>query len=115
MATSSFKLGLLLWAACLFVAARATSETVPLKRAVELAPRYPENRLNLIEAYLKWGEPNNARRELAALEDLWPGARANFVGEAWAASWADWEARLNRLRKKIQGSAKGHEARGEKS
>ena len=29
-----------------------------LERAVELAPQYPENRLNLIEAYLKWGERN---------------------------------------------------------
>jgi hypothetical protein len=25
-----------------------------LQRAVELAPQYPEKRLNLIEAYLKW-------------------------------------------------------------
>ena len=74
-----------------------------LKRAVELAPRYPENRLNLIEAYLQWGEPNNARRELAALEEVWPGARTNFVGEAWAASWADWEPRLKKLKKKIEG------------
>ena len=31
---------------------------------MELAPRYPENRLNLIEAYLKWGERTGAHREL---------------------------------------------------
>jgi len=73
-----------------------------LTRAVELAPGYPENRLNLIEAYLQWREPNNARRELAALEKIWPGARTNFVGEAWAASWADWEARLKKLKQKIE-------------
>jgi tetratricopeptide (TPR) repeat protein len=77
-----------------------------LKRAVELAPRYPENPLNLIEAYLKWGETNNARRELAALEEVWPGARANFAGEAWAASWADWEPRLKKLQRKIEGPPK---------
>jgi len=77
-----------------------------LKRAVELAPGDPENRLNLIEAYLKWGETNNARRELAALEDVWPGARANFVGEAWVASWADWQLRLKKLKKKIEGLPK---------
>jgi hypothetical protein len=81
-----------------------------LIRAVELAPRYPANRLNLIEAYLQWREPNNARRELAALEQLWPAARTNFVGEAWAASWADWEQRLKKLKQKIETSAKPLEA-----
>jgi len=61
-----------------------------LKRAVELAPGYPENRLTLAESYLSWGEPNSARGELATLEAGWPSAHTNFVGEAWAASWADW-------------------------
>ena len=73
-----------------------------LKRAVELAPRYPENGLNMIETYLQWGEPNNAQRELAALEAAWPSARTNFVGAAWAASWADWEPRRQKLKKKIE-------------
>jgi tetratricopeptide (TPR) repeat protein len=77
-----------------------------LKRAVELAPRYPENRLNLVETYLNWGEPNSAQRELTVLETTWPGARTNFVGEAWAASWADWEPRLKMLKKKVEGPAK---------
>jgi tetratricopeptide (TPR) repeat protein len=77
-----------------------------LQRAVELAPLYPENRLNLIEAYLKWGDHGGARRELPALEDMWPGARANLTGIAWAASWEDWEARLKKVRKEVQGSAK---------
>ena len=73
-----------------------------LKRAMELAPGYPENRLNLVETYLSWGEPNSAQRELAALEAGWPSARTNFVGEAWASSWADWEPRLQKLKKKIE-------------
>jgi tetratricopeptide (TPR) repeat protein len=77
-----------------------------LTRAVELAPRYPENRLNLIEAYLQWREPNSARGELAALEEAWPSARTNFVGEAWAASWADWEPRLKKLKKKVEAPTK---------
>jgi tetratricopeptide (TPR) repeat protein len=72
-----------------------------LKRAVELAPGYPENRLNLIETYLSWHEPNNARSQLTALEDLWPSARTNFTGKGWAASWADWEQRLRQSRKKL--------------
>jgi tetratricopeptide (TPR) repeat protein len=73
-----------------------------LKRAVELAPQYPENRLSLIEAYLKWGERTSANRELQGLEAAWPAARTNFVGEAWAASWADWDPRLKKLKKKIE-------------
>ena len=77
-----------------------------LKRAVELVPQYPENRLNLIEAHLKWGERNNAHRELQALEEAWLGARTNFVGETWTASWADWEPRLNKLKKKLEASQK---------
>ena len=77
-----------------------------LKRAADLAPQYPENRLNLIEAYLNWGESNNAQRELAALQRLWSSAHTNFVGEAWAAGWADWEPRLKKLQKKIEAPPK---------
>jgi tetratricopeptide (TPR) repeat protein len=77
-----------------------------LTRAVDLAPRYPENRLNLAESYLGWGEPSKAERELAALEAAWPSARTNFVGAAWAASWADWDPRLKKLQKKIKAPAK---------
>jgi tetratricopeptide (TPR) repeat protein len=73
-----------------------------LRRAVEVAPRYPENRLSLIEAYMKWGERTGACLELQALETAWPAARTNFVGEAWAASWADWEQRLKRLKRKVE-------------
>ena len=83
-----------------------TSARKCLNRAVELAPQYPENRLNLIEAYLEWGERPGAHRELQALEAAWPGARTNFVGEAWAASWADWEPRLKKLKKKIEEHSK---------
>jgi tetratricopeptide (TPR) repeat protein len=73
-----------------------------LQRAVEVAPQYPENRLSLIEAYMKWGDRTGAFRELQTLETAWPAARTNFVGEAWAASWADWEPRLKKLKKKVE-------------
>jgi len=81
-----------------------------LQRATELAPQYPENRLNLIEAYLKWGDRNGARRELKALEERWPSVRANQVGDLWAASWLDWEKRLSRVKKKIEEPSKAIEA-----
>jgi tetratricopeptide (TPR) repeat protein len=73
-----------------------------LRRAVELEPLYPENRLNLIEAYLEWGEHTGAYRELQVLENTWPAARTNFAGEAWAASWADWEQQFRKLQQKIE-------------
>ena len=73
---------------------------------MELAPQFPENRLNLVESNLQWGERNNAGRELKALQETWPSARTNFVGEAWAASWADWQPRLMKLKKKIEEPSK---------
>jgi len=71
-----------------------------LERAVELAPDYPENRLNLLEAFGNWSDRNGVRRELKALDELWPRARIDFTGDAWAASWLDWEYRLKASRKK---------------
>jgi hypothetical protein len=52
-----------------------------LKRAVELAPEYPAKRLNLIEAYLQWGETKSAEHELNSLLQVWPAARTALVGE----------------------------------
>ena len=77
-----------------------------LLRAAEIAPQYPENHLNLVETFLKWSEPNNAQRAWKNFTDTLPVARTNLTGQAWAASWADWEyrraaaeVRLHELRK----------------
>jgi tetratricopeptide (TPR) repeat protein len=86
-----------------------------LEQAVKLAPQYPENRLNLIEAYVKWGELKSARRELAALEAIWASARTNLAGVAWTGSWRDWEPRLGKLRKKLEPAPKGLGAPREKN
>ena len=68
-----------------------------LERAVEVAPDYPENHLNLLEAYLKWDDAKGMRREVIAIKKLWPSAQTNFTGEAWQSNWADWNARRERL------------------
>jgi tetratricopeptide (TPR) repeat protein len=73
-----------------------------LERAVQLAPDYPENRLNLIESYLKWSDKSGVIREIKALEEAWPRARIALTGESWAASWTDWEARRQKIRKKTE-------------
>jgi hypothetical protein len=73
-----------------------------LQAAVDLAPDYPENHLNLAEACLSWGDRNGAKREFKALETIWDDAKVNYSGLRWASSWQDWEKRFAELRKKIQ-------------
>ena len=77
-----------------------------LQRAVELAPEFPENHLNLIETLLKWSDYEAARRALKALEKIWPEAEKQFPGDAWAVNWLDWEKRLNAAKKKIAANTK---------
>jgi len=71
-----------------------------LTKAEKLAPNYPENILNLIEAQLKWGEKSSAQHHIKTADDLWPAAQKEFTGETWASSWLDWNARLESFRKK---------------
>jgi len=73
-----------------------------LQRAVELAPNYPENGLNLIESSWKWGDRTGARRQLATLDAGWAAARTELAGVKWAASWTDWEERRQKIRKKME-------------
>ena len=77
-----------------------------LQRAIELAPEYPENRLELIDSCLKWGDRSQARRELAAAQAIWPKAREKFKGPDWSASWKAWDAQLDALAKKVEEAAK---------
>jgi tetratricopeptide (TPR) repeat protein len=72
-----------------------------LRRAVELEPDYPENRLHLIEAYLRWGDRIGAVREFKALESSWPQAHQKYSGDNWASSWVDWEKGYKKLKEKI--------------
>lgn len=81
-----------------------------LQRAAELAPEYPENGLNLTESCLDWSDRNGARRALKALEEAWPKARARLTGPDWSASWKDWEARLAKVKKKVEDPARALES-----
>jgi tetratricopeptide (TPR) repeat protein len=73
-----------------------------LQKAVEMAPDFPENRLNLIESYLKWDYHTEALRELEDVEKIWPEAQRKYTGEQWALSWVDWDKRLGIIRKKLR-------------
>lgn len=80
-----------------------------LERALELAPDFPENHLNLIEAFLKWDYRTEAARALEKLEKLWPDAQKKFTGDEWTISWIDWNSRLAVVRKRIEGNPKLNE------
>lgn len=77
-----------------------------LEQAEKLAPDYPENHLNLAEAFLRWHDRTEANRELQALDAVWPAARTNLVGQAWETSWADWSARRDAVRQRLAGTSK---------
>jgi len=73
-----------------------------LERSVELAPDYPENHLCLLEAYLKWDDRKNVRRELKIVEELLPKARKVSPARPGAQSWADWDKRWKKIREKVK-------------
>jgi hypothetical protein len=72
-----------------------------LKQSVKLAPDYPENYLHVIESYLKWNEPGDAKKTLRALDAIWPAARTNLTGDKWAQSWDNWSTRRDAARKQL--------------
>ena len=73
-----------------------------LDQAEKLAPDYPENHLNFAESFLQWHESAAAKKELAALDSLWPEAQKEFTGEKWEQSWDDWTMRRAAARKKLE-------------
>lgn len=77
-----------------------------LQTAVRVAPDFPENRLNLVEAYLKLGDTAEARRQLDELENILPEAQKQFTGDEWALSWADWNKRFYVAQKKLEKASK---------
>jgi len=69
-----------------------------LDRSAAVAPDYPENQLNLLEAHLKWRQREEAEKTLKTLDTLWPAARRQFTGVTREKDWVDWSARRAALR-----------------
>lgn len=65
-----------------------------LRRAVELAPDYPENHIALAEALYKEGEPDAARAELVIAEQKAPQWRDD-------AGYSEWKKTIAKLMKKV--------------
>lgn len=64
-----------------------------LERAASLAPGYPPNQLNLAEAQLKWRQRDELAGTIKKMDDIWPAAQTNFVGQSWQQEWREWDAR----------------------
>ncbi len=72
-----------------------------LQRALHLQPDYPENHINLLEAWMKWGDTKLVREAMAKASDVVTAARTNLVGDAWLASWENWDPRWRALQAKV--------------
>lgn len=81
------------------------------QRALKIAPAYPDNLLNLIEAELKWNDRAGAARDMKTLDQLWPAARKKLTGDEWASTWADWEKRKTTFEAKTNESSRTVEPR----
>ncbi len=73
-----------------------------LQRAVDVAPDYPDNQLNLAEAQLKWRQRDALAATLQKMDALWPAAKTNFAGVKWETNWQDWDTRRDRLKTDAQ-------------
>ena len=71
-----------------------------LEKSIERKPLYPENRLAWIEACIKWGDKAAIKVEAKRYSEALAKARQEFTGQAWAASWADWDRRWVIIQKK---------------
>ena len=98
-------LGLLYLEAPTFSVGNRLKAREHLHRAVELCPTYPENRLNLIEAYLRADDIVSAEREMKPLKQTWDKAKMEFTGEQWQNAWVDWEARRKKIEERLARAA----------
>lgn len=76
-----------------------------LHKAVDLAPHYPENRLNLMEACQRWNQNIQLRRQMKDWERNLEAAHDQFSGDRWHWAWIDWEERLKILKEHLAGEA----------
>jgi len=77
-----------------------------LVKAVSIAPEYPDNRLELIEGYFKWGDRTSAEAELETLEELWPKLQKQLTGPKWEPRWKEWQPRFEGFQKKLEKTRK---------
>lgn len=62
-----------------------------LEKAAALSPEYPENRIELLNGYLKWKKPESIRAEVQRISEIWPELKEKFSGEQWEDEWLRWD------------------------
>jgi len=72
-----------------------------LLRAVNLHPEYPENHLNLIEAYLKWHDRKLSIDATNSYVKILGAARVKFAGPDWESAWDDWDKRWQKIQSEM--------------
>lgn len=78
-----------------------TKARTHLAAAGKLAPSYPDNLLNLLEAHVQWKERKVAREQLESITKQWPALKRQFTGEKWESAWADWDKRLAAAKREL--------------
>ena len=99
-------LGLLYLEAPTFSVGNRLKAREHLRKAVEICPTYPENRLNLVEAYLRADDMVSAEREMKPLKEIWSKAQAEFRGDDWRNAWVDWEVRRKKAEERLARAAR---------
>jgi tetratricopeptide (TPR) repeat protein len=94
------------WPVCVGSRSKARAH---LSKAVKLAPDYPENRLNLMEAHVRWKDNRAVRQELEAWDAHVDAARGRFSGDRWHWDWLTWEQRLEAVKQRLRDSATPHQ------
>jgi len=79
---------------------------IHLKKAVELAPTFPLNQLELLKAHVKWKEHGAAKKVASHVQESLPKARLEFSGEDWELPWAEWSILWEGLRDKAEPTAR---------
>lgn len=75
------------------------------QRAITVDPDYPGNRMAWAEFLVAEGEWDDAREQVRLLDALWERARQRLSGPEWASSWVEWQARLERIRSRLEEKA----------
>ena len=73
-----------------------------LQQAVALAPSYPDNQLCWLEALWEWGDRGKVQASLKQTEAVLQKARETLAGDAWSASWQEWEVRWAALKNRAR-------------
>jgi tetratricopeptide (TPR) repeat protein len=69
-----------------------------LERAVKLSPHFPENRVVLLDAYAQWRDWRSLESAFKALNEIWPGAKAELSGSEWQEQWKTWSKERARIK-----------------